>query len=119
MGLLYYGADKNPAEIPDRLLAHVKVVTATKLRRNESFTISWRHPEGDDLGRTTLWMQPAIPLRFVFENPEPETLDPDLLRELAAAANSAGGMSLDWEHDREASEPAPAPTPTQRHLVAA
>ena len=120
MGLLYYGADKNPAEIPDRLLAHVKVVIATKLRRNEIVKLSLRHPEGETLGRTTLWMQPAIPLRFVFENPEPETLDPELLKELAAGANSAGGMTLDWEQELATAAPAPvASTPAARHLVAA
>ena len=97
MGLLYYGADTTPTEIPDRLLAHIKVVMATKLRRNESFTLSWRHPDNAAAGRTTLWLQPSIPLRFVFENPEPETLDPELLRELATMANSSGGVSLSWE----------------------
>ncbi|MCR2783577.1 MULTISPECIES: hypothetical protein [unclassified Microbacterium] len=119
MGRLYYGADTTPAQIPDRLLAHVKVVTATKLRRNESFTISWRHAQGETVGRTTLWMQPSIPLRFVFETPEPETLDPVLLKELAASANGAGGMMLVWE-DETVAEPAPyAPVSAQRHLVAA
>ncbi len=103
MGLLYYGADPTPTEIPDRLLAHIKVVIATKLRRNESFTLSWRHPENAAGGRTTLWMQPSIPLRFVFEDPEPEALDPELLRDLATKANSSAGVSLAWEE-----EPAPA-----------
>ncbi|MBD7957773.1 hypothetical protein H9651_08990 [Microbacterium sp. Sa4CUA7] len=115
MGLLFYGNDTTPAEIPDRLLAHVKVVTATKLRRNESFTVSWRHPEADTSGRTTLWLQPAIALRFVFENPEPETLDPELLKELVAAANSAGGMTLDWEQEARAATSAQ----TASNLVAA
>ncbi|MCR2812379.1 hypothetical protein NQ166_03125 [Microbacterium sp. zg.Y1090] len=114
MGLLYYGADKTPAEIPDRLLAHVKVVTATKLRRSESFTLSWRHPDGDERGRTTLWMQPSIPLRFVFESPEPETLDPELLRDLAAMANSSAGLSLAW-----ADEPLATIAPAARQPLAA
>lgn len=101
MGNLYYGAETAPAEIPDRLLAHVKVVATTKLRRNESFTMTWR----DRSGRTTIWMQPAIPLRFVFDSPEPETLDPSLLRELAHSANSSMGLVIDTEAD---SEEAPA-----------
>ena len=108
MGLLYYGSDTTPTEIPDRLLAHVKVVTATKLRRSESFTLSWRHPDATEGGRTTLWMQPSIPLRFVFESPEPETLDPELLRDLAAKANSSAGLSLSWD-DEATTAPASAP----------
>lgn len=95
MGSLYYGSAEQPIELPDRLLAHVKVVVATKLRRGESFTMSWQHPEGTEKGRSTLWLQPSIPLRFVFDSPEPETLDGAYLKELAHAAGSTAGMMID------------------------
>lgn len=98
MGSLYYGDDRDPIEIEDRLLAHVKVVIATKLRRNESFTLSWRHGAGVP-GRSTIWMQPSIPLRFVFESAEAESLDPALLTSLANSANSSGGMNITAEHE--------------------
>lgn len=97
MGSLYYGDDRNPIEIDDRLLAHVKVVMATKLRRNESFTLSWRHVDGAP-GRSTIWVQPSIPLRFVFDSPDAESLDPALLASLASSANASGGMSITVEH---------------------
>ena len=45
MGTMYYGGSAMPIRIDDRALAHLKVVLATKLRRNESFTLSWPHPE--------------------------------------------------------------------------
>ncbi|QEW02118.1 hypothetical protein [Microbacterium lushaniae] len=95
MGRLFYGNATQPIEMPDRLLAHIKVVTATKLRRGESFTLSWRHPEDVPGGRSTIWLQPSIPLRFVFSTPEPELLDPAFLKDLANAANSSGGLSVD------------------------
>ncbi len=95
MGQLYYGNAESPIDIPDRLLAHIKVVTATKLRRGESFTLSWRHPEDVPGGRSTLWIQPAIPLRFVFGDAEPELLNPAFLKDLANAANSSGGLTVD------------------------
>jgi len=95
VGLLYYGSESLPAEIPDRILAHVKVVATTKLRRGESFTLTWRHGADAPDGRTSIWMQPAIPLRFVFDEPEPERLDPELLHSLANAANSANGLTID------------------------
>ncbi|WP_295824887.1 hypothetical protein [uncultured Microbacterium sp.] len=95
MGSLFYGYSPSPICIPDRVLAHVKVVMATKLRRGESFTLSWRHPSGEPAGRSTLWIQPSIPLRFVFESTEPEALDPVLLQSLANAANSSSGLTLD------------------------
>lgn len=93
MGQLYYGMTPQPIDIPDRLLAHLKVVIATKLRRSESFTLTWRHVDGE--GRSTIWLQPSIPLRFVFSSVEPELLDSEMLRSLADQAHSAGGLSVD------------------------
>lgn len=106
MAHLFYGSETRPAEIPDRILAHVKVVTATKLRRGESFLLTWRHPAGEAPGRTSLWMQPSIPLRFVFDDPEPAALDPEYLRELANEANSSGGIILEWEDELADLDPA-------------
>ena len=97
MAHLYYGAECLPVELPDHVLAHVKVVIATKLRRNESFMLSWTNP--GDLGTTSLWMQPSIPLRFVFDTAEPTRLDSDYLQELAHSANSSRGLTLSWEDE--------------------
>lgn len=94
MGTLYYGFDASPIDMPDALLAHVKVVLATKLRRGESFTMSWRHTDNQPRGRSTIWLQPAIPLRFVFDSAEIEIIDPAALRELSHAANSSGGLVI-------------------------
>jgi hypothetical protein len=96
MGKLYYGNAAEPIEMPDRVLAHVKVVVATKLRRGESFTLSWRHAEGTPEGRSTIWIQPAIPLRFVFSTTEPELLDPEQLKKLANEAGSSAGLTVDF-----------------------
>lgn len=98
MGQLYYGDGAEPISIEDRALAHLKVVIATKLRRNESFTLSWRHPEGQPAGRSTLWLHPSIPLRFVFEDPEPPELSLSWITDLANSANSSGGITLVEEH---------------------
>lgn len=94
MGLIYYGGSAMPIRIDDRALAHLKVVVATKLRRSESFTVSWQHPDESPLGRTTIWLHPAIPLRFVFDDAEPPTLNREWIEELAASANSSGGIQL-------------------------
>lgn len=104
MGLMFYGGAKEPIWIEDRALAHLKVVIATKLRRNESFTLSWRHP--DESGRSTIWLHPAIPLRFTFEAPEPPPLSAEWITAMANSANSSGGISLVPENvnpDRETS----------------
>lgn len=98
MGTIYYGGSATPIHIEDRALAHLKVVIATKLRRGESFTVSWRHPEDQPRGRSTLWLHPSIPLRFVFDDPEPAALSREWMDELAHSANSSGGITLVAEH---------------------
>jgi hypothetical protein len=94
MGMLHYGTGSEPIHIEDRALAHLKVVIATKLRRNESFTLSWRHHDGDPEGRSTIWLHPSIPLRFVFDEPEPPQLNLQWIEELMHSASSTGGIQL-------------------------
>lgn len=106
MAYLYYGAECTPIEIPEVLLAHVKIVITTKLRRSESFMLSWRH--ADDSGRSAIWVQPSIPLRFVFDAPDQPQIDRELLTQLADAANSNGGLTLTLTDDALAAERADA-----------
>lgn len=94
MGTLYYGDSGTPIGIEDRALAHLKVAITTKLRRNESFTFSWRHTDEQARGRSTLWMHPSIPLRFVFDEPERPELSRRWIEELMRSANSTGGIEL-------------------------
>jgi len=94
MGSIQYGGSEDPIHIEDRALAHLKVVIATKLRRQESFTLSWKHPEGEAAGRSTIWVHPSIPLRFVFDEPEAAPLNPRWIEELMHTANSTGGITL-------------------------
>lgn len=98
MGTLYYEGSVTPIHIDDRALAHLKVVIATKLRRSESFTLTWHHPDDQAHRRSTIWLHPSIPLRFVFENPEPVRLNQRWLHELAGSANSTAGITLAAEH---------------------
>lgn len=93
MGTIQYG-NGDEIHIEDRALAHLKVVIATKLRRNESFTLSWRHSEGEGTGRSTIWLHPSIPLRFTFDAPEAPQLNPKWIQDLMQSASSTGGISL-------------------------
>src|SRR6218665_4055905 len=94
MGLLYYGGSADPIQVEDRALAHLKIVITTKLRRNESFTLSWQHPDGDAPGRSTIWLHPSIPLRFVFDEPEAPELHMEWITAMANSANTSGGIRL-------------------------
>lgn len=109
MGSLYYGDNAEPIQIEDRALAHLKVVVSTKLRRNESFTLSWKHPDPERPGRSTIWLHPSIPLRFVFEATETPELSRPWIEALAHSANSSGGVTLVEEHlvPAEGSDAAP------------
>lgn len=110
MGVMEYGSGRSPIHIEDRALAHLKVVIATKLRRNESFTLSWRHPEGDPDGRSTIWLHPSIPLRFRFDSPETPVLNRRWIDDLMQSANSSGGITLVAEvEDDAAHEDGPVP----------
>ena len=94
MGTIYYGGFATPIQIDDRALAHLKVVIATKLRRHESFTVSWQHSDHQPNGRSTIWLAPSIPLRFVFDDPEPAQLSREWIEALMNSANSSGGIML-------------------------
>ncbi|MBT2473436.1 hypothetical protein J7E68_02310 [Microbacterium sp. ISL-103] len=93
MGSLYYGGSE-PIHIEDRALAHLKVVVATKLRRNERFTLTGKHPEGDSEGRSTVWLQTPNPPRFVFDETETPVLSRRWIEDLAHSASSSGGITL-------------------------
>ncbi|MFS0894116.1 hypothetical protein [Microbacterium sp. 179-I 3D3 NHS] len=94
MGSIRYGADDDTIRVDDRALAHLKVVIATKLRRNESFTLSWKHGDGEPVGRSTIWLHPSIPLRFSFDEPETPPLNVRWIEDLMHSANSTGGITL-------------------------
>ncbi len=94
VGTIFYGDGAAPIHIEDRTLAHLKVIIATKLRRGESFTLSWRHGDNEPRGRSTIWLHPSIPLRFDFDDPEPTTLSREWIEDLANSANSSGGILL-------------------------
>jgi hypothetical protein len=94
VGTIYYGGSATPIHIEDRALAHLKVVIASKLRRHESFTVTWQHPEDQRPGRTTIWIHPCVPLRFEFDESEAPPLSREWLEDLAAAASSTGGIVL-------------------------
>ncbi|MBT2516737.1 hypothetical protein J7E29_04770 [Streptomyces sp. ISL-90] len=94
MGTLYYGDSGTPIGIEDRALAHLKIAVTTKLRRGESFTLSWQHADDQPRGRSTLWLHPSIPLRFVFDEPEAPELSRSWVEDLMRSANSTGGIQL-------------------------
>lgn len=76
----------------DRVLAHLEVVIMGKLRRKESFALTWLENEESGTGRSTLWLDVGIPLRFRFDARQPPALDRQWVEQLSIAAASSSGL---------------------------
>ena len=91
------------------MLAHLKTVVAAKLRRQESFMVSWTVEPDSGSGRVSLWMSPPVPLEFRFAGSRPPQLNPVWLEVLAEMANTARGLVLVGEQEAEAIHRGEAP----------
>lgn len=94
MGTLVYGSDRFTIEIDDRTLAHLQLAVVAKLRRRESFALTWRDEDGSGQGRTVLWIHEAIPLRFEYAGSRMASVNKAWVDELLATASTTVGMRL-------------------------
>lgn len=106
MGAIVYGGGDRRVELDDRTLAHVKSVVVTKLRRQESFTLSCIEGLGDDSRRTSLWIHPSIPLEFEFADSARPELNLAWLNALMVSTNGSGDLWVDPEPEAESAESA-------------
>ncbi|PPF41971.1 ATP-dependent DNA ligase [Pseudoclavibacter sp. AY1F1] len=90
MGTFIY--DNTPAEFDDRVLAHLEVVVSTKLRRGESFLLSWRNDPLAGGGRDAVWMSANVPVLFNYQGERPADLDTRAVERLLRMAHSPGGV---------------------------
>lgn len=96
MGTLEYNSSRPPIEVDDATLAHLKIVIGTKLRRQESFMMTWLPPEQQDFaGRLTVWMHPSIPLSLTFDDAEMPTIDSKRIELMMENLNARGELILD------------------------
>ncbi|PPG48629.1 MULTISPECIES: ATP-dependent DNA ligase [unclassified Rathayibacter] len=91
MGKLHYDGTVE-IDFEDRVLAHLQIVITAKLRRNESFLLSWRddHSMGD--GRSAIWIHPSHALRYKYFGGRMPRINPAWISALTDLANSAGGL---------------------------
>lgn len=95
MGTLEYNSSRPPIKVDDSTLAHLKVIIGTKLRRHESFMMTWV-PDGEsDAGRLTIWMHPSIPLIIAFDERETPAIDSARIKHMMDLLNSRGELVLD------------------------
>jgi hypothetical protein len=108
MGTFFYDVEFS-ADFDDRTLAHLQIVIGTKLRRGEAFYFSWQDDVRIGNGRTSLWLHPAIPLRYKYYGGRMARINPAWIQSLSVSANSNSGLQLVEEPPPPAPlEPAPA-----------
>jgi hypothetical protein len=90
MGTLQY--DGVLVEFEDRLLAHLQVVIIQKIRRGESFLMSWRDSVETGGGHSAIWIHPSQNLYFKFAGGRAPSINPDWVAQLMLSANSARGL---------------------------
>jgi hypothetical protein len=95
MGTLFYGSARTPITVDDRLLAHLKVIVTSKLRRNESFLLSWDEPPENGSGRGSVFIHPTCDLIYRFDGSRPAELDQDLLEAMATQSMSNRGLVIE------------------------
>ena len=94
MGRLEYNSSRPPIEIDDETLAHLKIIIATKLRRQESFMMTWE-PVGDTADRrVSAWISPSIPLVLAFDDATAASIDPARVTHMMEALNAHGELVI-------------------------
>lgn len=89
MGALTYNRVK--IQFDDRTLQHLQIVIIQKLRRGESFLLTWQISLESGGGRSSAWIHPHIPLYFEFSG-KPSSINPVWLAALSSSANSSRGL---------------------------
>ncbi|MFC4242494.1 hypothetical protein ACFOYW_03835 [Gryllotalpicola reticulitermitis] len=82
----------NRYEFEDRLLAHLKVAIAAKLRLREGFLLNWQIPAGEGAGRVSLWLSPDVPISFQFGGSRSPELSRIWLDALSRSSHGIRGM---------------------------
>ncbi|WP_234407242.1 hypothetical protein [Microterricola viridarii] len=75
----------------------MKSVVVTKLRRQESFTLSCIENRGEQNHRISLWIHPSIPLEFEFDDSDRPELNRSWLNEMMVSTNGSGDLRVDPE----------------------
>lgn len=91
MGYLAYDGSAR-VSFDDVVLAHLEVAIFAKLQRKESFALTWRESRANGSGRSTIWLDSTLPIRFHYDSPRPPAINREWLRRLTDAANSNGGL---------------------------
>lgn len=88
-------------EFDDRVLAHLKVAIGMKLRRQESFFISWSTPVELGSGRCSIWVSPSTPLAFNFSGSRVPEINRVWIEALNQLSHTPRGLIVISESEAE------------------
>ncbi|WP_336650858.1 MULTISPECIES: DUF7882 family protein [unclassified Leucobacter] len=97
MGTLIYGRNQE-YRFDDRTLEHLRVVIVNRMRRNESFFLTWTADTQQRAITTTLWISAGVPIVFHFSERERPQLSREWLQRLTQSSYSPRGLVLTPEH---------------------
>ena len=92
VGAFIYDTGWNAIEIDDRILAHLRIVMMSKLRRSEPFMFDVEMHDGT--GRRSFWVNEAVPMQFRFSGHRPSHINRVWIEQLMEAANGPNGLTI-------------------------
>jgi hypothetical protein len=96
MGSISY--DGLIVNVDDRTLTHLQIVIVKKLRRGDTFLMSWRDAPDAGSGRSSIWLHPHVIIHFKFDGSRVPTINETWLAELTASGESSRGLVVTAEH---------------------
>jgi hypothetical protein len=94
MGKLLYSSTAMEIRFDDRALAHLQLVIGAKLRRGEKFFFSWREDDTSGSGRSSIWLEPSIPLYFKFSGSRSVEINRAWIDALVHSSHSSSGLAF-------------------------
>jgi hypothetical protein len=86
---------KDDFTLDDRLIEHLRFVISQKLRRGESFLLTWSYPAEQGSGRRSVWIHEGSVIQFRLPKPQKAPLNTEWLSALLEASHSVKGLNLD------------------------
>jgi hypothetical protein len=97
IGTLTYGSPGIEVSFDDRALMHLQIVITAKLRRRESFIFSWNDSVDAGSGRSSIWLDPSIPIYYRYFGSRVPSINREWIDTLMASANSGSGLLFSTE----------------------
>ena len=112
MATFTYGTPGVDYQFDDRLLAHLRAVIVSKVRRSESFLFTWIDQTRPGEIQQSLWIHPAASMKFTIKDSASKPLNRAWLDVLTESSNSGFGLTLQSEPEPTA-VPQPKLTPVR------